>query len=205
MNSRTMVKVSAAGQSLFFRTVTRNKKSPHSFAVLRSDLRRMVQEGSVTISDAGSFAVLRYERELRRVVIRFVWLNQCGCALTGREETVQLSFDALMKFALESEKNPEVTEWRALSMEDAERPRLVFCEQRNLRAALAQKTVQRKLIRFLRDNFRWKQTDRICFYDDPLPYSFFFREFRLGRPGICGGVILHGQDHMEKAQYALHT
>lgn len=116
MNSRTMVKVSAAGQSLFFRTVTRNKKSPHSFAVLRSDLRRMVQEGSVTISDAGSFAVLRYERELRRVVIRFVWLNQCGCALTGREETVQLSFDALMKFALESEKNPEVTEWRALSM-----------------------------------------------------------------------------------------
>ena len=59
MNSRTMVKVSAAGQSLFFRTVTRNEKSPHSFAVLRSDLRRMVQEGSVTISDAGSFAVLR--------------------------------------------------------------------------------------------------------------------------------------------------
>lgn len=205
MNSRTMVKVSAAGKSLFFRTVTRNGKSPHSFAVLRSDLRRMTQERVVTVGDAGSFAVLRYERELRRVVIRFVWLSQCGCDLTGREETVQLSFDALMKFALESEKDPHVTQWRALSIEDAEKPQLVFCEQRNLRAALAQKAVRRKLIRFLRDNFRWKQTDRICFYDVSLPYSFFFREFRLGHSGICGGVILHGQDNMEKAYYAIHT
>lgn len=205
MSNRTMIKVSATEQCLFFRTISRNSKSPHSFAVLRSDLRRMVQEGVATVGDAGSFAVLRHDRELRRVSIRFAWLSQCGGKLAGREEIVQISFDALMKFALQSEKDPNVTEWKALSMEDEERPRLVFCEQKNLRAAIAHKTVRRRLLRFLRDNFKWRMSDQICFYDDPLPYSFYFREFRLGRPGICGGVILHGQEHMETAYYSLHT
>lgn len=38
-----------------------------------------------------------------------------------------------------------------------------------------------------------------------MPYSFFFREFRGGRAGICGGLILHNQDDIFKAYYNIHT
>lgn len=84
-------------------------------------------------------------------------------------------------------------------------PTLVFHSKTNLHAAANNRFVRRKLARCLRDNFHWKDIDAICFYDDFLPYSFFFREIRNGQSGICGGLIFHRQEDSSEAHYAIHT
>lgn len=90
-------------------------------------------------------------------------------------------------------------------MESRAAPKFVFCGEENLHAVLENRPVRRKLVKFLRNNFHWQGADEIRFYNDFVPYSFFFREFRGGRPGMCGGLILHGQENMAKAQYSIHT
>lgn len=54
-------------------------------------------------------------------------------------------------------------------------------------------------------NFNWPRSDEVHLYNDFTPYSFFFREFAGGRACLCGGLILHGQEDMNKAYYGLHT
>ena len=70
---------------------------------------------------------------------------------------------------------------------------------------MSHKAVRRKLIRFLRDNFQWGWSDEVRFYNDFLPYSFFFTEIRGGQQGICGGLILHGREDLNRAYYSIHT
>ena len=54
-------------------------------------------------------------------------------------------------------------------------------------------------------NFNWPDADEIHLTNDFMPYSFFFREYRNGQAGMCGGLILHGQEDMDKAYYGIHT
>jgi len=97
-----------------------------------------------------------------------------------------------------SERKPIV--WKALSVDDSVgQARIVFKSRKNLHAALGNGVIRRKLIRFLRDQFRWGNSEEIEIYDDFVPYSFFFREIKDGKAGISGGLILHGQEDMEKA------
>ncbi len=206
MTDRTMVKVGATENCLVFRTVTKQRKSPRSFYVLRSDLERLAQHGSVTANDIHCFAVFQRNRAGGLVCIHFSWLQQSGAnGLAGYEETVHLPYDELMAFAAQSGQDPGATEWKVLSVEDAPMPRMIFQSTENLHAALSHRTVRRRLVRFLRDNFKWPWSEEIRFYNDSQPYSFFFREFRNGRPSICGGLILHGQENMDKAYYSIHT
>lgn len=81
----------------------------------------------------------------------------------------------------------------------------MFKSRKNLHAALANGVIRRKLIRFLRDQFRWAYAEKIEIYDDFMPYSFFFRETRGGETGLSGGIILHGQEDMKTAYYSIHT
>lgn len=67
------------------------------------------------------------------------------------------------------------------------------------------KVLRRKLGRFLNNHFSWKGSRRIVVYDDFVPYSFFFQEERLNGNGICGEIILHGQEDLKKACYGMHT
>lgn len=53
--------------------------------------------------------------------------------------------------------------------------------------------------------FDWPDSNEIYLYNDFVPYSFFFREFRNDRAVMCGGLILHGQEDMSRAYYGLHT
>ena len=85
------------------------------------------------------------------------------------------------------------------------RPQIVFDSRKNLRAALANGVIRRKMVRSLRDQFRWPLSDRIELFDDFVPYSFGFREIRNGKTEICGGLILHRQDDMTNAYYGIHT
>ena len=103
-------------------------------------------------------------------------------------------------------RNGEHFLWsRAEALSWSSAGKLEFCGKENLHAALENKTVRRKLVKFLRDNFWWKNASKICFYDDFLPYSFTFREFRNGKPEMCGGLILHGQENLDRAYYSIHT
>lgn len=206
MTDRTMVKVSATENCLVFRTVTRERKSPRSFYVLRSDLERLEQHGSITVNDIHCFAELQRDMDHNLVRIRFSWLRQVGAnRLEGHTEMVRLPYDELMNFAGRSRQNPDAAQWKVLSVEDAPMPRMVFQATENLHAALSNQTVRRKLVRFLRDNFKWGWSEEVRFYNDSLPYSFFFREVRNGQQGICGGLILHRQEDMDKAYYSIHT
>ena len=201
-----MVKVSATENCLVFRTVSRKRKSPRSFYVLRSDLERLGQYGSVTANDIHCFAVFQRNSATGLATIHFYWLRQNGTnGLAGYEETVHLPHDELMAFAVKSLQNPTAAEWNVLSVEDAPMPRMVFQSTENLHAALSHKTVRRKLVRFLRDNFKWHWSEEVRFYNDSLPYSFFFQEMRHGQQGICGGLILHRQEDMDHAYYSIHT
>ena len=206
MNNRILVKVSACESSIAFRTVTQKQKSPHWFYILRSDLERLWRDGSIVISDIHSFARLHYKQDRGVVSIRFVWLNAAGGDdLTGWEQTVRLPYDALAEFLACCQSDDGRKQWKALSLEDRIRPRLEFGAADNLHAALSNKTVRRRLVRCLRDHFNWPGSDRICFYNDFSPYSFSFREFRSGRPGICGGLILHEHQDLSRAYYSIHT
>ena len=80
------------------------------------------------------------------------------------------------------------------------RPRLVFAGNRaNLKAAIGDPRIRHKLSKALMASFNWPGADEIHLTNDFVPYSFFFREYRDGRTGLCGGLILHGQDDMDKA------
>lgn len=206
MSNRILVKMSANSDSIAFRTVTKGRKSPHWFYILRSEMERLWESGGILTNDIHSFAKLRYEREREIVSIRFAWLSSCdGDALAGWEQTVRLPYGPLAEFIRCSLTGAGPKQWKVLSFEDRKRPKLEFGEADNLRAALSNKIVRRRLVRCLRDHFDWPGADRICFYNDFLPYSFSFREFHNGSPGLCGGLILHGQEDMCEAHYSLHT
>lgn len=74
---------------------------------------------------------------------------------TGWEQTVRLPYDALDEFIRRSLTDAGLKQWKALSLEDRRRPKLEFCATDNLHAALSNKTVRRRLVCFLRDNFNW--------------------------------------------------
>lgn len=206
MTDRTMVKVSATENCLVFRTITKKRKSPRSFYVLRDDVKRLEQHGSVTANDIHCFAELRRDVAYDLVQIRFFWLRQMGAnRLEGHTEMERLPYGELMNYERVSRQNPGAAEWKVLSVDNVPMPRMVFRSTENLHAALSHRTVRRKLVRSLRDDFQWPWSEEIRFYNDSLPYSFFFREIRGGRPSICGGLILHGQENIDKAYYSIHT
>ncbi len=67
------------------------------------------------------------------------------------------------------------------------------------------RVIRRKLEKFLGRHFNWRDSDRIIVTDDFAPYSFFFTEMRGKIRGICGEIILHGQEDLKKAYYGMHT
>ena len=196
MESRTLVKVIVAKNCLAFRTISRTRKSPQNFYILRESFEELenLLNPAVTVSDIRSYAEMRRNIPKNTVDIRFCWLCGCEDQLSGWAETVTLPYDDLIRLARNGTQG-EV--WSVLSLQENGQPRLVFSSKRNLRAAAGNKLVRHKLAKCLRGGFR--------FYDETIPYSFFFREIRCGQPGICGGLILHGQEDMSKAYYSVHT
>ena len=95
---------------------------------------------------------------------------------------------------------------KTLSIDNSHKqPQLIFKSSKNLHAALTDSTIRRKLVRSLRDEFHWPQSERIEFYDNFLPYSFTFKEIMNGKSAMTGGLILHNQDDIQKSHYSIHT
>lgn len=204
MKQRTLVKIKVEDQWIVFRTITRAKKSPHAFYIPQSKLERLedLSDPVVVVSSFPDFAEFWRNAVHRELQIRFSWMNCADDRLTGWTEAVTIPYDSFMDFLHNA---AEGEQWSVLSLVENLSPRLIFCEGRAIREVAANKLVRRKLVRFLRDQFKWKCGGTIRFYSDYEPYSFFFRETLNGQLGVCGGLILHGQENMDTAYYSVHT
>ena len=205
MDKRTLVKVSAGEHCIGFKTVSQQRKSPRTFLVTRDELARLEQTPKIITQDIYCFAALRLNTATRTLDIDFSWLQKrYDCELTGWEETVVLPYDALMAFVQASAKEDGPKKWRALSLQAAMTPKIVFVDTERLRQCLENRIVRRKLVQALQTNFRG--ADRVEFYHDFEAYSFMFHSHRAGRPSIVGGLILHNyQNNLETAAYSVHT
>lgn len=207
MGERTLVRAVIREKYVGLRTVSRSRRSPHRFYIPKHSLEELgYTSDNIIVHDIRSFAVLR-RTVPGNVEIEFTWLRDVeGNNVSGYQEIVTLPYDGLMEGLRESVRQGGPISWRALSLDDsAKRPRLVFNSRKNLKDALENSIVRRKLVRTLRDRFQWPYAECVEFYDDFVPYSFGFREIMDGEPGIVGGLILHGQEDMRNAYYSIHT
>jgi len=187
------------------RTVSRSRKSPHRFYISRDTLEELEHKPEVIVRDIRSFAVLRRDTHTGTIEIEATWLSGDEDHLSGYQDIILLPYQKI-KGCLCASQQGEPVVLKMLSMDiHREQPRFVFKSRRNLHAVLKNASIRRKLIRFLRDQFRWPCSDEIEFYDDFMPYSFIFKEIRENKPVMTGGLILHGQEDLKDAYYSIHT
>ena len=211
MTDRILFRAHAWESTISIQTYTPRMRSPQRFYITYSELDRLQNEGGIITHDIHSFAVLRLDERHDRITFEFTWLSgRSFDRVEGHEQTVYLRWSKLKNF-LDAARQPDCPEenkiFRAVSLDVRRgRPRLVFDGNRaNLKAAIGDHLIRRKLGKALMANFNYPDVDEIHLTNDFVPYSFFFREYRNGRAGICGGLILHGQDDMSKAYYGIHT
>ena len=210
MGQRTMVKLSASEDCVFLWTVSRGFRSPHRFSISARELQILEAKRHTIVSDIHSFAELRLGRSAKEqnadvLTVDFTWLSDSGGRrVVGREETLHLPYRQFQE-KLEESRKLGGTGVGMLSVDEKRTPRIEFQSRKNLREVAERKVQRKKLGKFLNNHFSWKGSRRIVVYDDFVPYSFFFREERLNGNGICGGIILHGQEDFKKACYGMHT
>ena len=208
MTDRIMLHAHANENTIQFRTVSARMKSPQRFYVTYSEFDCLQDEGSIITNDIHSFVQIRLDERRDWVMFNFTWLSGRSFGrVEGTEQTVNLRWSAFRAFLRDCRQPDGPKDFKALSLDVSKsRPRLVFDGNRaNLRAAIGDPVIRRKLGKALAANFNYPDVDEIHLYNDFVPYSFFFREYRNGRACMCGGLILHGQDDMSKAYYGIHT
>lgn len=202
MKERTLVYITFRDDFIGLRTVSRSQKSPHRFYISQHKLEELEHKSEVIANDIHSFAILRRDAYTGTVEIVFTWLGSDGNRISGYQDAITLPYGKMMECLHQS----KLAIWKTLSIDNSvKQAKIVFKSKKNLHAALGNGVIRRKLIRFLRDQFRWVHSEKIEIYDDFMSYSFFFRETRNGEAGISGGIILHGQEDMETAYYSMHT
>lgn len=208
MNNRIMIKLSASEDCITLRTFTKDYHSPQGFILTQKEMMELEEKGHLTVSDIRSFAELALRKSIEQeeiLEIVFTWLSDAGGGkVSGMMETVRLPYEKFKEFVEESRENG--TQKRMLSIEERGRVKVTFQSRRNLRAVAETKALRKKLGKFMGNHFlRWKGSRQITVYDDFEPYSFFFQEQTPYGAGMCGGVILHGRENLEKAYYGIHT
>lgn len=205
---RTMLKLSASGECVSMRTVSRGFRSPHRFVLLEKELGELEEKRYALSADIRSFAVLRLQRAAAGgdvLVARLVWLGDAAEGkLSGTEETLRFPWDVFRERIAES-RSLDGEAVGLLAMKDGGRPKIEFRSRGHLKDVAGMPGLRKKLGKFLASHLAWEESVRIMVYDDFVPYSFFFQEERPGGTGLCGGIILHGQEDMKKAYYEIHT
>ena len=206
-NKNTLVQACAEDNYIGFRTIGWYRKSPHRFYILREALAELEHNLEMIARDVCSFAVLHREIHKGTLEVQFYWMDNDGQNLSGYQETVTIPYDDFTAFVHNSVLPGGPSHWRVLSIDNTRKqPRIVFNSRRNLCAAIQNGIIRKKLVRFLRDGFRWPDADQIELQDDFLPYSFGFRKIKNGEIALSGGLILHQQQNdIEKAFYSIHT
>lgn len=208
MNNRIMVKVTADNGCIALRTVSRKGRSPQRFVLLNKELEELEKKKRVLAMDIHSFADIRRcktAQGLEKLEIAFFWLSDSGFGdLSGWKQTVQFPYGKFLE-CVEDSCQSGGKEQYLLSMEENNKPRIEFLSRRNLKEVVNTPLLRKKLGRFLARNFNWVDYDRIVVSDDFVPYSFGFSGYTHYGRGICGGIILHGQEDLKKAYYGIHT
>ena len=145
--------------------------------------------------------------------ISFTWLSgSCDGSgfVRGYEQEILLDYGTLAAFVRDSEQEggPRQISMLAKPYPRRQKPRLDFSSdgaRETVRGIAKSPMLRRRLFTALRDSFNWPDSDEIRFYSDFAPHSFFFREFRDGEAGICGGLILHDYGCPQEARYSIHT
>ena len=196
---RILLKIRNDGEGCWLHTVSRKRRSFLRLYISNKLVEQIDSENRGTaIFDGENFAQITYIKD--KVDIRFFWLFYTGSGtFEGYEETVRIPREIFTK-ALKNKG-----EYKCLSVKRKSHPRIEFRSKKNLSAAVANKTVRKKLSRFFVDHFAWPGSDKIIIYDDFVSYSFYFEEYKGDTCGICGGIILHGQDNLATAHYEIHT
>ncbi len=208
MADRILFHACANDNTISVRTYAPGKKSPQHFYITYDELDRLQCRGRIITNDSHSFVQMRLDERRDRVTFDFTWLTgHVHDRVEGTEQTVNLHWSKFQAFIQDCRLPDGPKEFRAISLDmSRHRPRLVFSGNRdNLKAAIGNRCIRHKLGKALMANFNWSGADEVHIYNDIVPYSFFFREYRNGRPCLCGGLILHGQEDMSKAYYGIHT
>ena len=161
----------------------------------------------IIVADCGCYAALRLTRALdgEMLVIRFSWLQSAGAdSLRGYEEWVRLPYRRFHE-CVEAGTDMAGWNWSQLSVPEKVTRRFEFHSRQNLHQIAQRPLLRHKLGKTLEHHFQWRDAEKILIYDDGAPYSFFFEEVTPRGTGICGGIILHGADNLQKAQYSVHT
>ena len=205
---RTMVKIKAVEDYVSLRTYSRKHGLSEQFVLWRRELNELSKKGSILSADGHSYARLylyKNQEGVEVLRIEISWLHSRGNKLIGHIERISLIYQDFL-YCVEDSALSGGKIYRRLSVTEYHRPALEFSSSRNLQKVVQRKGMRRKLGKFLDRNFQWPNAVKILVTDDCcVPYSFFFREERIGGTGICGGIILHGQKDLKKAYYGLHT
>lgn len=201
MNNRTLVKIYNQTDFYSLKTVSLKFRSPHMFYISKDKLRNSDGKNHLIVKDGHSFAeLIKWEHQGEDFIeIRFTWLSDEGIiGLTAHCETINLPC------AVFDEIEGEVEKRKILSIEDS-LPKIIFRSRANLKKVGDKPALRRRLGKFLNHHFKWPNYERIEIFDDFLPYSFGFAAYYANGRGICGGIILHGQEDLSKAYYSIHT
>jgi len=208
MDYRTMIKFSATGDYVALHTISRKHHAPHRFIIPQRELKALEKKENLLIKDLNSFAELRLSPTAEgktTLEITFYWLCDQGCGdLCGHTERLLLPYEKFLCMLEESHAQGGETK-KLLSCRKNGKPRIEFYSRGNLQEVIQRKDLRRKLGKFLDRHFNWPDAMSIQISDDFVPYSFFFTEKRATGNGLCGGIILHGQENLKKAYYGMHT
>lgn len=110
MNDRTLVYMIFRTDCISLRTVSRSRKSPHRFYILRSRLKELEHTSGVIAHDISSFAVLRRDTNAGTLEIEITWLSGDGTTVSGYKEIIILPYDQMRTFLNKSifEESPIV-------------------------------------------------------------------------------------------------
>ena len=166
---RTMLKVRVSDDFIIFRTVSRQKKSPHLY-VQRDELSPLYDGKRVVLNDGPYFCVIRPLDRDGMMSMDFHWINPTsGSGFSGWQQTLKISRERFLYFLEDSKEEYGSKEWNALSDDAPHYPRLIFRKSRSLRQVMNNGRIYRKLMKFLRTRFQWPDTDEIVLYGDFEP------------------------------------
>ena len=200
---RILLKAKSDGTYIRLRAISREYRYPHEFWLNRDALWKYIcsKNNEFVARDGYNYICLR--RCDNEILVTLTYISvYTGGQINGRQDEFlisRLGFETFICYA-----NAPGETYATLNLNVSVKPKIIVKDTHNLQLVAANPVYRRKFAKFMRDAFQWNST-AIELYDDFVPYSFFFREKRGDHYGMCGGVILHGQDDPVKAYYSIHT
>lgn len=198
----TLVKLTGRTNGIDIETISRGHKSEGQFYILRNELEELAYKERKIVKDFKGFADMHLRKTrggVELVSVSFYWLSESAENLNGWTETVQIPLGLLLYHA-----GRDGSKWKGLSF-DTQKPLCYEFHGSHLHDVISNPILRHKFSKFLSENFKWPDAEKIVIWNDWEKYDFYFEEYTPYEKGICGGIILHDADDLRKASYSLHT